>query len=57
MKFVTCSSAHVLCLDLLLRVWLCISGGLNCCQECRIGVVYRLIEVRIGVKDVKDFNL
>jgi len=35
----TLASARVLCLDLLLRVWLCISGGLNCCQKFRRGVV------------------
>jgi len=32
-----------------------ISGGLNCCQEFRRGVVYRLIGVRI--EHVKDVNL
>ena len=48
-------SACVLCLDLLLHVWLCISGGLNCCQEFRRGVVYKLIGVRIDVKEVNDF--
>jgi len=53
----TLASACALCLDLLSRVWLHISGGLNCCQEYRIEVVYRLIGVRIGVKDIKDFNL
>jgi len=35
----TLASAHALCLDLLSRVWLRISGGLNCCQESRRGVV------------------
>jgi len=35
----TLASAHVLCLDLLSHVWLRISGGLNCCQEFRRGVV------------------
>jgi len=35
----TLASARALCLDLLLRVWLYISGGLNCCQESRRGVV------------------
>ena len=35
----TLASARVLCLDRLSRVWLCISGGLNCCQESRRGVV------------------
>jgi len=44
----TLASAHVLCLDLLPHVWLRISGGLNCCQEFRRGVVYRLIGVRRG---------
>ena len=39
-------------------MWLCISGGLNCCQEFRSGVVYRLIGMRIEhVKDIKDINL
>jgi len=46
-----------LCLDLLSCVWLHISGGLNYCQEFRRGVVYRLIGVRIDIKDVNDFNL
>ena len=50
-------SARVLCLDLLLHMWLRISGELNCCQEFRRGVVYRLIGVRIDIKDVNDFNL
>ena len=53
----TLASACALCLDLLLHVWLCISGGRNCCQECRRGVVYRLIGVKIDVKDINDFNL
>ena len=35
----TLASARVLCLDRLSRVWLRISGGLNCCQESRRGVV------------------
>ena len=35
----TLASARVLCLDLLSRVWLRISGGLNCCQESQRGVV------------------
>ena len=30
---------HILCLNLLLRMWLYISGGLNCCQKFRRGVV------------------
>jgi len=53
----TLASACVLCLDLLSRVWLRISGGRNCCQECRRGVVYRLIGVKMDIKDVNDFNL
>ena len=53
----TLASARALCLDLLSCVWLCISGGMNCCQEFRRGVVYRLIGVRIDIKDVNDFNL
>jgi len=32
-KETTLASARALCLDLLLRVWLRISGGMNCCQE------------------------
>jgi len=35
----TLASAHALCLDLLSHVWLCISGGLNCCQELWRGVI------------------
>jgi len=35
----TLASARALCLDRLSRVWLHISGGLNCCQESRRGVV------------------
>ena len=35
----TLASARALCLDRLSRVWLRISGGLNCCQESRRGVV------------------
>jgi len=35
----TLASAHVLCLDLLSHVWLRISGGQNCCQEFRRGMV------------------
>jgi len=42
----TLASARALYLDLLSYMWLCISGGLNCCQEFRRGVVYRLIGVR-----------
>jgi len=53
----TLASARVLCLDLLSRVRLCISGGQNCCQECRRGVVYRLIGVEMDIKHVNDFNL
>ena len=44
----------MLCLDLLLCVWLCISGGLNCYQEFRIGV--RIEQVK-DVKDIIDVNL
>ena len=39
-KGTTLALAHALCLDLLSCVWLCISGGRNCCQEFRRGVVY-----------------
>jgi len=53
----TLALARMLCLDLLSCVWLHISGGLNYCQEFRRGVVYRLIGVRIDVKEVNDFNL
>jgi len=35
----TLASARALCLDRLSRVWLRISGGLNCCQESRRGVI------------------
>jgi len=35
----TLASARALYLDLLSCVWLHISGGLNCCQEFRRGVV------------------
>jgi len=35
----TLASARALCLDLLLRVWLHISGGGNCCQKSWRGVV------------------
>jgi len=38
-KETTLVLACALCLNLLLHVWLHISGGLNCCQEFRIGVV------------------
>jgi len=38
-KGTTLASARALCLDLLSHVWLYISGGLNCCQESRRGVV------------------
>jgi len=51
------ASAHVLCLDLLSCVWLHISGGWNCCQKIRRGVVYRLIGVEMDIKDINDFNL
>jgi len=53
----TLASPHALCLNLLSYVWLHISGRLNYCQEFRRGVVYRLIGVRIDVKEVNDFNL
>jgi len=53
----TLASARMLCLNLLSHVWLRISEGLNCCQEFRRGVIYRLIGVRVDVKDVNDFNL
>ena len=35
----TLALARALCLDRLSCVWLRISGGLNCCQESRRGVV------------------
>jgi len=35
----TLASARALYLDLLSRVWLCISGGMNCCQEFWRGMV------------------
>jgi len=54
---ITLASAHALYLNLLLHVWLHISGGMNCCQEFRRGVVYRFIGVGIDVKDINDFNL
>jgi len=53
----TLASARALCLDLLSCMWLHISGRWNCCQECRRGVVYRLIGVEMDIKDVNDFNL
>jgi len=53
----TLASAHALCLNLLLHVWLHISGEQNYCQECRRGVVYRLIRVEMDIKNVNDFNL
>ena len=53
----TLASARVLCLDLLLHMWLRISGEQNCCQEIRRGVVYRLIGVEMDIKDINDFNL
>jgi len=49
------ASACMLCLNLLSHMWLRISGELNCCQEFRRGVVYKLIGVRIEY--VKDINL
>jgi len=40
-------------------VWLHISGGPNCCQKIKRGVVYRLtgIGVEMDIKDINDFNL
>jgi len=49
----TLASARALCLDLLSRVWLHISEGWDCCQEIRKRVVYRLIGMEVGIKDVK----
>jgi len=54
---ITLASAHVLCLDLLLYVWLRISEGWDCCQEIRKGVIYRLIEIEVDIKDINNFNL
>ena len=51
------ASARALCLDLLSCVWLRISGEWNRYQECRKGVVYRLIGVEMDIKDVNDINL
>jgi len=53
----TLASALALCLNLLLHVWLHISGGRNCCQKIRREVVYRLIGVEMDIKDINDFNL
>ena len=53
----TLASACVLCLNLLLHMWLHISGGRNCCQEIRREVVYRLIGVEMDIEDINDFNL
>jgi len=53
----TLVSACALCLNLLLHVWLHISGGQNCCQKIRKRVVYRLIGVEMDIKGVNDFNL
>jgi len=53
----TLVSALALCLNLLSHVWLHISGGWNCCQKIRRGVVYRLIGVKMDIKDINDFNL
>ena len=53
----TLASARALCLDLLLHVWLHISGRQNCCQEIRKGVVYRLIGVEMDIKGINNFNL
>jgi len=49
----TLASARALCLDLLSHVWLCISEGWDCCQEIRKRVVYRLIGMEVGIKDIK----
>jgi len=38
----TLASARALRLDLLSYVWLHISGGLNCCQEFRRGIVMNI---------------
>ena len=46
----TLASARALCLDLLSCMWLRISGGRNCCQECKRGV-------EMDIKHVNDFNL
>jgi len=54
---ITLALARALCLDLLLRVQLCISEGWDCCQEIRKRVVYRLIGMEMDIKDVNDFNL
>jgi len=49
----TLASACALCLDLLSHVWLHISERWGCCQEIRKKVVYRLIGMEVGIKDVK----
>jgi len=49
----TLALARALCLDLLSHVWLHISEGWDCCQEIRKRVVYRLIGMEVGIKDVK----
>jgi len=49
----TLASARALCLDLLLHVRLHISEGWDYCQEIRKRVVYRLIGMEVGIKDVK----
>ena len=54
---ITLASACALYLNLLLHVWLRISGERNCCQEIRRGVVYRLIGMEMDIKDINDFNL
>ena len=54
---ITLASARALCLDLLSHVWLRISEGWDCCQEIRKRVVYRLIGMKVDIKDVNDFNL
>ena len=48
-------SQLIYCVSTCCYVWLYISGGLNCCQEFRREIVYRLIGVRI--EHVRDVNL
>jgi len=50
-------TACVLYLNLLLCVWLHISGGLNCCQEFRRRVIGVRIEQVKDIKDIIDINL
>ena len=54
---ITLVLACALYLNLLLHMWLRISGEWNCCQEIRRGVVYRLIGMEMDIKDINDFNL